>query len=56
MQRPYMDITFNTVQLDLMRSIERAFDALGIVNPDKVFRRERSPHGKKEPGVPPDAG
>ncbi|MBK9540465.1 MAG: FAD-binding protein [Flavobacteriales bacterium] len=36
-QRPYMDIAFNTVQLDLMRSIKRAFDPLGIMNPGKVF-------------------
>ena len=36
-QRPYMDIAFNPVQLGLMRSIKQAFDPLGIMNPGKVL-------------------
>ena len=36
-QRPYMDIAFDPVQLDLMRSIKRVFDPLGIMNPGKVL-------------------
>lgn len=36
-QRPYMDIAFNTVQLDLMRGLKRLFDPLGIMNPGKVL-------------------
>ncbi|MBL8003047.1 MAG: FAD-binding protein [Flavobacteriales bacterium] len=36
-QRPYMDIAFNGVQLDLMRRIKQVFDPLGIMNPGKVL-------------------
>lgn len=36
-QRPYMDIAFNAVQLELMRALKRAFDPLGIMNPGKVL-------------------
>jgi glycolate oxidase len=36
-QRPYMDIAFSPVQLDLMRGIKKAFDPTGIMNPDKVL-------------------
>jgi len=36
-QRPYMDIAFNPVQLGLMRAIKRVFDPRGIMNPGKVF-------------------
>lgn len=36
-QRPYMDIAFNTVQLDLMRGIKQLFDPKGIMNPGKVL-------------------
>jgi len=36
-QRPYMDIAFDPVQLDLMRSIKRVFDPLAIMNPGKVL-------------------
>jgi glycolate oxidase len=36
-QRPYMDIAFNAVQLDLMRRIKQVFDPLGIMNPGKVL-------------------
>ena len=36
-QRPYMDIAFDAVQLDLMRAVKRAFDPQGIMNPGKVL-------------------
>lgn len=36
-QRPYMPIAFNAVQLGLMRSIKAVFDPKGIMNPGKVF-------------------
>lgn len=36
-QRPYMDIAFNGVQLDLMRRIKAVFDPKGIMNPGKVL-------------------
>lgn len=36
-QRPYMDIAFNPVQLDLMRRIKNSFDPQGIMNPGKVL-------------------
>jgi glycolate oxidase len=36
-QRPYMDIAFNGVQLELMRRIKAVFDPLGIMNPGKVL-------------------
>lgn len=36
-QRPYMDIAFNPVQLGLMRAIKKAFDPQGIMNPGKVL-------------------
>ena len=36
-QRPYMDIAFSPVQLDLMRAIKQAFDPQGIMNPGKVL-------------------
>lgn len=36
-QRPYMDIAFDRVQLDLMRGIKRLFDPQGIMNPGKVL-------------------
>lgn len=36
-QRPYMDIAFNPVQLDLMRRIKKSFDPQGIMNPGKVL-------------------
>ena len=36
-QRPYMDIAFGPVQLDLMRRVKEAFDPLGIMNPGKVL-------------------
>jgi len=36
-QRPYMDIVFNRVQLDLMRQIKQVFDPRGILNPGKVI-------------------
>ncbi|MCB0791713.1 MAG: FAD-binding protein [Flavobacteriales bacterium] len=36
-QRPYMDIAFNEVQLDLMRRIKQVFDPRGIMNPGKLL-------------------
>lgn len=36
-QRPYMDIVFNEVQLGLMSSIKKVFDPNGILNPGKVI-------------------
>lgn len=36
-QRPYMDIAFNPVQLELMSGIKRVFDPQGIMNPGKVL-------------------
>ncbi|MFA6059237.1 MAG: FAD-linked oxidase C-terminal domain-containing protein [Taibaiella sp.] len=36
-QRPYMDIVFNEVQMNLMRQIKHIFDPKGILNPGKVI-------------------
>jgi glycolate oxidase len=36
-QRPYMDIVFNEIQMNLMRQIKHIFDPKGILNPDKVI-------------------
>lgn len=36
-QRPYMPIAFNALQLELMHGIKRLFDPLGIMNPGKVL-------------------
>jgi glycolate oxidase len=36
-QRTYMDIAFDPVQLSLMRRIKEAFDPGGIMNPSKVL-------------------
>lgn len=36
-QRPYMNIVFNEVQLGLMRQIKQLFDPNGILNPGKVI-------------------
>ena len=36
-QKEYMDIAFNTVQMDLMRQIKRVFDPNGILNPGKIL-------------------
>ena len=36
-QRPYMDIAFDAVQLALMRKIKNVFDPKGIMNPGKVL-------------------
>jgi glycolate oxidase len=36
-QRPYMPIVFNEMQLNLMRQIKQIFDPQGILNPGKIF-------------------
>lgn len=36
-QRPYMDIVFDEVQMGLMRQIKNMFDPTGILNPGKVI-------------------
>ena len=36
-QKGYMDIAFNNVQLGLMRQIKHVFDPKGILNPGKIF-------------------
>ena len=36
-QKSYMDIAFDPVQLKLMKSIKNVFDPKGIMNPGKVF-------------------
>lgn len=36
-QKEYMDIAFNQVQLNIMKSIKNIFDPRGILNPGKIF-------------------
>ena len=36
-QKPYMDIPFKSVELDVMRGIKNVFDPSGILNPGKIF-------------------
>ncbi|MBX2904926.1 MAG: FAD-binding protein [Taibaiella sp.] len=36
-QRPYIDIAFNDVQISLMKQIKNIFDPTGILNPGKIF-------------------
>ena len=36
-QKEYMDIAFNEVQLNLMRTIKNVFDPNAILNPGKIF-------------------
>ena len=36
-QKPYMDIAFPEVTLNLMRDIKKVFDPKGILNPGKIF-------------------
>jgi glycolate oxidase len=37
-QREYMDIAFNDVQMNLMKQIKHVFDPNGILNPGKIFK------------------
>lgn len=39
LQKPYIDIAHDNVQLDLMRGIKKLFDPKGILNPGKMFYR-----------------
>jgi glycolate oxidase len=36
-QKPYMDIPFKSVEIDVMRGIKKVFDPLNILNPGKIF-------------------
>ncbi|MCS7029381.1 MAG: FAD-binding protein [Bacteroidia bacterium] len=36
-QRPYLDIVFDPVQIDIMKQIKKIFDPNGILNPQKIF-------------------
>jgi len=36
-QRPYINIAFDNVQLRLMHQIKALFDPKGILNPEKIF-------------------
>lgn len=36
-QKDYMDIMFNTTQIELMKGIKKVFDTNGIMNPDKIW-------------------
>lgn len=36
-QKPYMDIPFNEIQLNLMRDIKKVFDPNNIMNPGKIL-------------------
>jgi glycolate oxidase len=36
-QKPYLDIVFSKIELDLMKKIKKVFDPKGILNPDKIF-------------------
>ncbi len=36
-QRPYLDIVFSPIEMDLMRGIKKLFDPNGILNPSKIL-------------------
>jgi glycolate oxidase len=36
-QKPYLDIAFNEVQINLMKNIKKLFDPNNILNPGKIF-------------------
>ena len=36
-QKNYMDVPFNAVELTLQKNIKKLFDPLGILNPNKIF-------------------
>ena len=35
-QKPYMDIAYNSVEIALMKSIKKVFDPQNILNPGKI--------------------
>lgn len=37
-QKEYMDIAFNDIQMTLMKKIKDIFDPNGILNPGKIFK------------------
>ncbi len=39
-QKHFMDIAFNEIQLNLMKEIKKVFDPKGILNPGKIFVEE----------------
>jgi len=36
-QKEYMDVAFNPVQMSLMRQVKQVFDPKGVLNPGKIF-------------------
>ncbi|MFM7618355.1 MAG: FAD-binding oxidoreductase, partial [Bacteroidota bacterium] len=41
-QKEYMPIAFNEIQLNLMKQIKQVFDPNGILNPGKIFPSSHS--------------
>ncbi|MGZ4886571.1 MAG: FAD-binding oxidoreductase, partial [Candidatus Aminicenantales bacterium] len=36
-KKPFLSLVLDEKQIDLMRSIKKAFDPAGIMNPGKIF-------------------
>jgi glycolate oxidase len=36
-QKDYMDIAYQDIELNLMREIKKVFDSKNIMNPSKIF-------------------